>query len=81
MSKRTAFEALCEMRTAAMKAYRTPRRWEANEAFVDALRQEFVLNDPFKSVPEQWFGIPFVVVPSDSDDPRCDLIVDEEKTA
>lgn len=65
------------MRKSALQAGRTPLRWEVNDAFIDALRAESVVHDPYNA-PKQWFGIPMVVGRSDSTDPVCQLIVETD---
>ncbi|MEV4934381.1 hypothetical protein [Sphingobium sp. LSP13-1-1.1] len=80
------YDAMIEMRAGAIRGGRTPRRWEINYAGLAALSHDFRVysrTDFDNLLGSTFLGIPMTAMPRGakltSDDPKVDLIVDEER--
>lgn len=80
MSKSAPVDAAVKALRQAILEGRKPRRWEVNKAFLATIDRTGISLDP-KRVTLTLAGVPIAVMADDSDDPRWNLIVDEEKTA
>ena len=85
MTGKKIFDAMVEMRSAALRNGRTPRRWEINHAGLSSLAMDERIF--CRDLAGAMLGTPFMAIPItlmpcgeklQSDDPKVDLIVDEK---
>jgi hypothetical protein len=78
--RKKIFDAMREMRDAAWRSGRTPRRWEINGAGLDELMMDERLTGRDINaglVGQPFLGAPIAMMPTPGNGPMVELIVDE----